>query len=85
MILTLDKFLEFKHSMAEKGIAVHLHDTCGGQYFSLDDAGDETIAAIESFFADKPGIQLVFQPNRLGFFVVAQYHMRPGCAVRFCY
>ena len=41
------------------GVALHFHDGCGGQYFTLDERNDEIKRFIESYF-DKKGMTVTF-------------------------
>ena len=70
MLLTLSEVSALKAAMAEKGVAVHFHNTCGSQYFTLDEAGEAAKSAIEDYFAARPGTKLVFQPDGLGFYIL---------------
>ena len=70
MILTLSEISALKAALAEQGIIIHFHNTCGSQYFTLDETGDAVVAAVEACFAVWPASRLVFDPNRLGFYVL---------------
>ena len=66
MVLTLPEISALKSAMAEQGIAVHFHNTCGSQYFTLD----AIVAAIQAWFAGRPQNRLVFTPDQLGFYIL---------------
>ena len=72
MLLTLSEVSALKAAMAEKGIAVHFHNTCGSQYFTLDETGAAVKAAIEDYFAARPGAGPGFQDDGMGFYVPAR-------------
>ena len=69
MLLTLSEVSALKAAMAEKGIAVHFHNTCGSQYFTLDEPGEAVKAAIEDYFADRPRAPPGLHDDGQGFYV----------------
>lgn len=70
MLLTLSEVSALKSAMAAQGIAVHFHNTCGSQYFTLDETGEAVKSAIEAYFAPRPATKLVFQPDGMGFYIL---------------
>lgn len=67
MILSIKEFLNLKTFVEENSKqSVHLHDACGGQYFSLDYADEETKKIIEDYF-DKNGVTAEFAVDKKGF------------------
>lgn len=53
---------------AADGSEIHLHDTCGGQYFSLEKFNQSTQEVIEQFVSAK-GLAVTFSPDKSGFTV----------------
>ena len=70
MVLTLPEISALKSAMAEQGIAVHFHNTCGSQYFTRDETSDAIVAAIQAWCAGRPQNRLVFTPDQLGFYIL---------------
>lgn len=67
MLLSLDDIIELKKNIKEKyNTTLHMHDTCGGQYFSLDDITEGTEEYIKEFLKKK-NITPVFSENKLSF------------------
>ena len=67
MTLTLAQVIELKKYLEENaGQSVHLHDACGGQYFSLDYADEKAKKAVEDYFAPK-NIEASFAVDQKGF------------------
>lgn len=67
-VLNLDDIIELKNLLAAEDAGVlHLHDTCGGQYFTVEPQsarGEELISG----FLESKGSKAVFD-GRGGFFV----------------
>lgn len=67
MLLDWNEIIALKEFMAEhKAGYVHVHDTCGGQYFTLDAVDDYTENLIKKYFAEK-NIETIFTNDRLCF------------------
>lgn len=45
---------------------IHLHDTCGGQYFTMDQADEYTEGLIKDYLS-KMGQQVIFEEDKLSF------------------
>lgn len=71
MVLSFSEVTELKNAAQEKfGAAVHFHDSCAGQYFSLEEADGELNAFIALYFADR-NLRAVFSDDGLSFRVEA--------------
>lgn len=69
MVLTIEQVIALKEAVKQNtGHAVHLHDACGGQYFSLDSANEQVKNFIIDYFAQK-GAAAVFANDQKGFTV----------------
>ncbi len=67
MTIDFHEYRKLKQYLLDKGYKeIHLHDVCGGEYFSIDDPDDETCAAIEKYF-EKKGKPVNFSANRTEF------------------
>jgi hypothetical protein len=54
MIVQMNDIIALKNYLAEQQAGkVHVHDTCGGQYFSLEQTNDKTNDSILRFFSGK--------------------------------
>lgn len=54
MLLNLDEVLELQTRLAERnGAKIHMHDTCGGQYFTVETPCAETAELVRAFLAEK--------------------------------
>ena len=70
-MLNLDEVIEFKNYLAENNAAnIHLHDTCGGQYFTIDSGDDLTVNLIKDFLSKK-NQQFVFAADKLSFTIIS--------------
>lgn len=66
-ILSLTDVITLKQEVKNLFSAeVHFHDHCGGQYFTLEETGDELKKYIIQFFAEKNGTA-VFSQDGLQF------------------
>ena len=64
MVLDFHEYRKFKEKLLETGFhEIHLHDVCGGQYFSIDDPDDATCDEIVRLFAEI-GQRVNFSENR---------------------
>lgn len=67
MVLTLQQVMELKKHLEEHtNQSVHLHDACGGQYFSLDYADEQAHKVLVDYFSAK-GISVNFAMDKKGF------------------
>ena len=67
MALTLSEVIELKNLINEKGgVEIHMHDACGGQYFTLGEPSPETVGIIKSYLEPK-GIKARYSPNNDSF------------------
>ncbi|MGN0610703.1 MAG: hypothetical protein ACI4JI_02865 [Ruminiclostridium sp.] len=57
-----------KEIMGRFGTALHFHDGCGGQYFTLEKSNDEITGFIKEYFAAK-GRTVTFIANETQFTV----------------
>jgi hypothetical protein len=70
VMLNLYDVSELKKLLENQGGAViHMHDTCGGQYFSLENGDPNSRAVIEKFVEAKK-LKAVFNPSSDGFTVI---------------
>lgn len=54
MVLNLDEVIELqKYLESKNAVKIHLHDACGGQYFTLDEPSQSTIDLIKKFLENK--------------------------------
>lgn len=51
------------------GAKLHMHDTCGGQSFTLEKSSDEIQEYIKGFF-DKQKVEIKFSSSGLDFYTV---------------
>ncbi|MGI6221422.1 MAG: RDAC family protein [Coriobacteriales bacterium] len=52
MVLDFHEYRKIKEALLEGGFReIHLHDVCGGQYFSIDDPDDATCDELVRRFA----------------------------------
>lgn len=52
MILSLDEMMALKAALKEAcGVALHVHDACGGQSFTLERADEDVRAALVAYLA----------------------------------
>lgn len=67
MLLSLDDIIELKKNILKKyNKTLHMHDTCAGQYFSLDDKIEGIEVYIREFLKGK-NITPVFSDDKLSF------------------
>lgn len=67
MILSLDEVLKIKNDLLDKySVNLHIHDTCGGQCFSIDEKDLIQIDKIKEYFNSK-NYDLIFSDNKLRF------------------
>ncbi len=53
-LLTLEEFTELKENLKRIFSAeLHLHDCCGGQYFSLDETDEVLVKYITEYFNNR--------------------------------
>lgn len=63
MILSLNDIADLKKNLYEKfSVQIHFHDSCGGQYFTLENPTDELREHITAFFA-KQNMNVLFSEN----------------------
>jgi hypothetical protein len=68
-MLTIDDYLRLKtHVQNTNGAVLHFHDTCGGQYISIENADDDTQRVIKEFLASL-NLSAVFDDDKSGFTV----------------
>lgn len=60
----LKKYLSGHHAQT-----IHMHDVCGGQYFTVDQGGEDTEALIKEYLR-KLNRKVVYAEDRLGFTIV---------------
>lgn len=66
-VLTFDQVAELKKLLAEKSTGkIHMHDTCGGQYFSIEGETEQTKPLIAEYAA-AAGYSAVFDELSHGF------------------
>ena len=52
MVLDFPSYQKFKQYVQEQGISpIHMHDACGGQYFSVDQPDEKTAEVVRAYFA----------------------------------
>ena len=52
MVLDFPAYQTLKQFVQEQGLSpIHMHDACGGQYFSVEQPDQKTADAIRSYFA----------------------------------
>lgn len=69
MVLSFDLVIELKNALKENfSVYLHMHDTCGGQSFSLDQTSDDVVSFIQDYFK-KQNLTAVFREDKLGFAV----------------
>ena len=69
MIVTLSEATKLKKEVNDRFSAqIHFHDSCGGQYFSLDESNDELKKYITAYFTNR-NMQAVFSEDGLHFTV----------------
>ncbi len=67
MILSLDEVLKIKNELMEKySISLHIHDTCGGQCFSIETKDLKHIEELKEYFKTKK-YNLSFSNDNLRF------------------
>lgn len=67
MALNIDEILELKKYLeGKKAVAIHLHDACGGQYFTLDKPDENTTDLIKDYLKNK-NITASFSANKDSF------------------
>ena len=70
-MLNLDEVIELKNFLVDNNAAnIHLHDTCGGQYFTVDSGNDYTENLIKDYLSKK-NQQVVFADDKLSFTIIA--------------
>lgn len=70
MIIDYNAHRALKESLLERGLReIHMHDTCSGQYFTIDDPDDATCDALREHFAAL-GAQVVFSEDRAEYTVI---------------
>jgi hypothetical protein len=57
MVLNIDDFLKLKKEIRDKfNVEVHMHDTCGAQYFSFEQEMDEGLTNfLKEYFSNIKG------------------------------
>ncbi len=69
MLLSFDDIIELKSNLLKiYNEKLHTHDTCGGQYFSLDKTNDEIENYIKQYLKKK-NITPIFSEDKLSFSV----------------
>ena len=69
MTINLNDIIELKKIIAEKyNIKLHLHDTCSGQYFTLEAKPDNIEDFINKFLAGKK-LKANFSSDGLSFYI----------------
>lgn len=67
MSLNIDEVLELKKYLRNNNAAeIHMHDACGGQYFTLDEPDEFTMKLIKDYFVNK-NIKASFSENNDSF------------------
>ncbi|MCB7320655.1 RDAC family protein [Lacrimispora sp. 210928-DFI.3.58] len=51
-------------------VQLHFHDSCGGQYFSLDEPAEESLRQWIADYAEEKRLRAVFTEDRCGFYLV---------------
>lgn len=70
-IISLAEAAELKRIAGEKfAVSLHFHDSCGGQYFSLDEPADAGLMAWLSEYAEGKKLRVLFSEDGLGFYLV---------------
>ena len=70
-MLNLDEVIELKNFLAENNAAnIHLHDTCGGQYFTIDSGDDYTEKLIKDYLSKK-NQQVAFAADKQSFTIIS--------------
>ena len=70
-MLNFDEVIELKKFLAENNAQnIHLHDTCGGQYFTIDNGNDYTECLIKDYLSKK-NQQVVFSDDKLSFTIIS--------------
>ena len=68
-MLSLYEVSEMKeHLTKQNGAIIHLHDTCGGQYFTIEDGNTETENIISDFLIGK-NQKVFFSEDKLSFII----------------
>ncbi|MGN1203008.1 MAG: hypothetical protein ACI4RF_06900 [Eubacterium sp.] len=69
MVLTLSEVADFKREISNRFSSnIHFHDSCAGQYFSLDGINNELRNYIVQYFSVR-NMQTVFSDDGLQFTV----------------
>ena len=67
MELEYQTYRPIKLALLERGLSeIHMHDTCSGQYFSIEEPDDATCAALEELLAEL-GAAPVYTEDRTEF------------------
>ena len=62
--INIVKIIELKRILSEKfGIELHMHDTCSGQYFSLENSTPDGIDYIKNYFETKKYVVFFNEEN----------------------
>lgn len=70
MVISTIEIARLKRELAEKfSAALHSHDSCGGQSFSIDKGGEDISEFINAFFAEL-GAKIKFTPDGKQFYTV---------------
>ncbi|MGI6218206.1 MAG: RDAC family protein [Coriobacteriales bacterium] len=69
MVLDFHEYKKVKDRLLEEGYhEIHMHDVCGGQYFSIEDPDDPTCDAVVKYMAEL-GAKVNFSETREEFTV----------------
>ena len=69
-IISTIETAQLKKELAENfGAELHLHDSCGGQSFSMDKSGEDITEYIKTFFAER-GVKIKFTPDGKQFYTL---------------
>jgi len=70
MILNLSQITELKQQLSEQfGVYLHLHDTCGAQYFSFDAPVSMEVQDYIIEFVHQYGALAQFSEDQTGLFI----------------
>lgn len=70
MVLDFHDYRTLKAHLKAQGLSdIHLHDACGGQYFTVDHLDDKTQAALVAYFAPM-GAKPDFTDDRTSFILL---------------
>lgn len=72
MVLDFPVYQQLKEYVARQGLSpIHMHDACGGQYFTVEHPDEKTADAIRAYFAPQ-GVLADFTEDLTSFILLDQ-------------